>query len=233
MTLSDDRIRKWGMLRSALRNGDVDLLQNYIKNAGWQAVNVSDNGLTPLCVAVSAPVNALPMVKLLCKNGADSRLGSYPLILLMGAEHRDVREFFRARHDYVCNMHFYELMDLEEVKEALRHTLLLGYRMNAFASSPVDLALSSSDDERARLIADASKPWSPSTHELWPLKQRMLALELILVGVRLRNQKSCWQPLADPWVHQIVPRVIGNRVATDFWAICLTSIKFILLLKRL
>ena len=231
MTL-DDRNRKWGMLRMALSNGDVELLENYIKNSSWQAVNVSDSdGMTPLAVAVSAPVNALPMVKLLCKNGADPRLGSYPLILLMGAEHRDVREFFRSRHDYVCNLHFFELMNIEEVKEALRHTLLLGYRMHANASSPLQLALSSSD-ERARLIADASKPWSPSTHELWPHKQRMLALELLVIGVRLRNQNSCWQQLADPWVHQILPKVIGNRVATDFWAICFTTIKFILLLKR-
>ena len=228
----DDRIRKWGMLRSALRNGDVEVLENYIKNAGWQAVNVSDSdGMTPLSVAVSASVNALPMVKLLCKNGADPRLGSYPLILLMGAEHRDVREFLRARHDFVCKLHFFELMNLEEVKDSLRNTLLLGYRMHANASSPLQLALSSSD-ERARLIADASKPWSPSTHELWPHKQRMLALELLVIGVRLRNQNSCWQQLADPWVHQILPKVIGNRVATDFWAICFTTIKFILLLKR-
>ena len=73
----DDRIRKWGMLRSALSNGDVELLENYIKNSSWQAVNVSDSdGMTPLAVAVSAPVNALPMVKLLCKNGADPRLGT-------------------------------------------------------------------------------------------------------------------------------------------------------------
>ena len=73
--------------------------------------------------------------------------------------------------------------------------------------------------EASRLILSAAAPWSPRNHDLFPLRTRQFAYQLLLVGNRLAsmrvNDSGTSRGLLDAWVDAVMPQLLTRGVSGD------------------
>lgn len=115
-------------------------------------------------------------------------------------------------------LHHIEVMPCARAKRLL----LAGVDLHAKRGKPHCTPLQRAADPslsslpQAQLLLQAAAPWSPHTHFMFPASARRTAVELLLIGIRMRDQlvaasatgAAAFAP--DIWVQHILPLVVSR-----------------------
>ena len=106
---------------------------------------------------------------------------------------------------WVTALHHSSVLEPDDVLLLLRSGADVNSRRYGMinAPSPVDIALQL-PCAAAQLVVEASRPWSPATHHLFPIAARQRAAQLVRLGylIALRNVFHLDAPgsLLDAWL---------------------------------
>ena len=195
------------MLHDATRCGRVDEIKSMLKAKEVHVDARDAEGCTPLCRACES--GCLPVVQALSAHGArraSVRDGAGGLFAEEAAEHHpEVLAWLQRSRAWVTALHHAPVLEEADVLELLRSGADVHARRYGMcnAPSPLDVALQVGDScAAARLIVEASRPWSPKTHRMFPQAARARAVELVRIGHQLAVTFCADAPgaLLDAWL---------------------------------
>lgn len=205
-------------LHEATRRGAVDEIKELLKSKEVHVDARDSEGATPLCRACES--GHLPVVQALSAHGArraSVRDGAGGLFAEEAAEHHaDVLTWLQRSRAWVTALHHSPVLEEADVLELLRSGADLHARRYGMcnAPSPLDVAVQMGEGCAAsQLIIQASQPWSPKTHHLFPQAARARAVELMRIGHQLAATFATEAPggLLDAWLFIIQLSVRRGR----------------------
>lgn len=189
----------------AAQNGHVKAVELLI---GADAdVHASTRGQSALMLAIRA--NHLQTIRMLMSRGAHTSIEHSTVHLLTMYVSTDTRKWIVRAMQWHTDLHFVDVNLPDRTRTLLRAGADVYAARYPGAPTPVDVARTS-NLASARLVLRAAEPWSPSTHDLFPVTARSLACELLRLGMLLANSHVPGTEMAfcDVWVHEVMPRVV-------------------------
>ena len=165
----------------------------------------------------------LERVQLLCAHGAYRDPFYFELGEYMASP--ATREWLRATADWISPLHHFDLLSLAYLRKMLRSSVFwtqehptmpsvdLHARAGPASPSPLQLACSQPVATRsagATLVVRAAQPWSPHSHELFPLEARRLAEALMPIGYHLEFHRH-YRGLGALWTAHVLPELITRE----------------------
>jgi len=187
---------------------------------GASVDHATRDGVTALIVACSQ--GYVEVCKILSFKGASrnvTRSGLTPVDVSTHFGHDEVASFMKLSADWATPLHHLALLRPENVKRLLRQGADIDARARPDAISPVEIAHQlanghcAAPGSSARLVLDASEPWSPATHSVWPDAQRARAYELFVLGRQLtRESRFTFESgaLLDCWIGYVIPHALDR-----------------------
>mmetsp|Transcript_21260 Transcript_21260/g.53906 ORF Transcript_21260/g.53906 Transcript_21260/m.53906 type:complete len:206 (+) Transcript_21260:461-1078(+) len=144
----------------------------------------------------------LPALKLLVAYGR--KVGVPYAVFRRELSDSKSRDWLRTTRRWTTALHHFEALTAETVRELLLDGAdVHASNGKANAPTPLDLArarlLVDGSDERAKMIVDGGRSWSPATHALFPKAARARAVELLVVGKVLARDRADGGVLLDVW----------------------------------
>jgi ankyrin repeat protein len=175
-------------------------------------------GITPMLAACHQ--GNLATVQLLSSHGAQRVYGygnAYSVAIKRG--HDDVVDWLIKSMQWTSRLHHLEIIDHERARFLLRSGADLHLSEDG-GPTPLELAQEHLQSVRnaatgsaAQLVLQAAAPWCQQTHELFPKKARAYAVELMLIGHRLSQQKRFFRhegAIFDAWMFYVMPKALDR-----------------------
>jgi ankyrin repeat protein len=129
--------------------------------------------------------------------------GTWAEDLAVRSGNKDLVKWLRASADY-SPLHHVEVLAPDRALLLLRSGRFSPTRGPVSAAEVARKYLES--NPTASLVVNASKPWSPTRHELWGRPQRALATALLMIGSQLRMRYG--GALLDAWITHVMPHIV-------------------------
>lgn len=176
-------------------------------------------GRSPLWAACTA--GDLESVRQLCAHGAiriwqrreEQTLNAELVAARAGHDH--VVQWLKATRAFTTPLHYADVVSPARARALLRGGANLHARCLDMTRTPIEIATELLSSGRAAagstadLILQASRPWSPATHGLFPASARRFAVELVILGTALaRSARFSGSALEDVWVEHVMPHAV-------------------------
>ena len=200
-------------LHAAAMYGHAACVSLLLELGSFNVDDVDQTGATPMAYACEN--GHLAVVQLLSSHGARRThlrdvTGGY-FAFEAAAAHRHVVEWLAQTRDWCSPLHHASLMPAARVASLLRAGASLHRRKrdpSRFCVSPLELAEDTAFSESSQLVIRAARPWSVSTHHLFPHAARRCARTLVLIGYSIGKHHG--RPIHDIWRHCVIPLVVDR-----------------------
>lgn len=130
--------------------------------------------------------------------------------------HDDVVAWLGESRQWITPLHHLRIIGAVRARELLRD----GANLHAAAAGgPTPLSLAQALQKKgetdvtsaAWLVLEASEPWNPSRHGLFPTPSRTFAVELLHIGYQLSRQPQFAgesRAIADVWLEYVMPKAV-------------------------
>lgn len=199
-------------MHAAAMHGHAGCVSLLLELGCFSVDEVDQSGATPMAYACEN--GHLQVVQLLSSHGARRNhlrdvAGGY-FAFEAAAAHHQIVEWLARTKDWCSPLHHASLLPVTRVTSLLRAGASLHRRRRdptRCCISPLELAEdTSSFSESSQLVVRASKPWSVSTHSLFPCATRRHAMDLIFIGYSVAKHRG--RPVCDIWRQYVIPLLV-------------------------
>jgi len=178
-----------------------------------------NGGRSPLWAACTS--GNLESVRQLCAYGAlrvwqrreEQTLNAEMVAARAGHDH--VVQWLKITRAFTTPLHYADVVTPARARALLRGGANLHARCIDMTRTPIEIATElvcsgrAAAGSAAELILQASRPWSPATHGLFPASARRFAVELVVLGAALaRSERFTGSALEDVWVEHVMPHAV-------------------------